>query len=167
MSELRFRVLIATASVEVLRRPFESTFYALISWMSYAADVGLLSDGAAEFGGLWMNLTYARIGNLEYGTERFPVAAEGVPLESVVALTVFPNPSSGDATVQFALDRPQRVTLAIFDVLGRRVLSEDLGVQSAGEATYRLDVAKLPAGLYVVRLDGDAGARATARIIRH
>jgi hypothetical protein len=65
-----------------------------------------------------------------------------------------------------SLDRPQRVTLAVYDVLGRRVLADDLGVHPAGEASHRLDLAALPAGVYVVRLDGDAGAWVTARIVR-
>jgi hypothetical protein len=90
-----------------------------------------------------------------------------VPKPAAAALTVFPNPLRSDATVRFSLDRPQRVTLAVYDVLGRRLLVRDLGVQPAGEAQHRLDVASLPSGVYVVRLGGDAGTRATARIVRH
>ncbi|MEP0548356.1 MAG: T9SS type A sorting domain-containing protein [Rhodothermales bacterium] len=130
-------------------------------------DVGLRSGSTFEEWD-WIILEYARVGALEFGTERFPVAAEPTaPEESALTLAVYPNPVRGDATVRFALDVPQRVTLAVFDVLGRRVLTTDLGPQPAGEAMHRLDVARLPAGLYVVRLTGDAGTSGTARIVRH
>ena len=142
-------------------------FQSLIPGWYFAADVGLLYAGGAEFGGEWINLTFAKVGKVEYGTEQFPVAAESAPLEAAFALAVFPNPTRDVATVRFTLDAPQRVTLAVYDVLGRRVLAADLGAQPTGEATHRLDVANLPAGLYVVRLTGDAGARATARIVRN
>ena len=142
-------------------------YQALIPGSYFGADVGLLYEGGGEFGGAWITLSYARVGDLEYGSERFPVAAETAPPASVLALSVFPNPSRGDATARLSLDVPQRARLAVFDVLGRRVLSADLGAQPAGEMLHRLDTADLPAGVYLVRLDGDAGTAATARVVRH
>lgn len=136
-------------------------------YMWQVPDLGLMSGNPFEDWN-WIILSYAHIGDLEYGTERFPIVNEPTTPENIaLTLAVFPNPSQGDATVRFALDVPQRVTLAVFDVLGRRVLATDLGVQPAGEATHRLDAAALQAGLYVVRLTGDAGASVTARIVRH
>lgn len=130
----------------------------------YVAGIGwVISITGVEPGERY--LSYARIDGVEYGTP-FPVATEGSPEPDALALTVFPNPLRGTAAVRFTLDRPQGVSLAVYDVLGRRVLSEDLGVQPAGEATHRLNVAPLPSGIYVFRLDGDAGARATARVVR-
>ncbi len=77
-------------------------------------------------------LAYARIGGVEYGTP-IPVAAEPpAPEGSALTLAVFPNPARDAATVRFSLDAPQRVTLAVFDVLGRRVLAADLGAQPSG-----------------------------------
>lgn len=149
-----------------MSRPVKS-YYGLITWSEYVADIGLVSSGGAEFGGSWITLTYAYTGAATAGNEQFPVATESVPESAAVALAVFPNPSRGTITIRFSLDWPQRVTLAAYDVLGRRVLTRDLGAQAAGEATHRLDVASLPAGVYVVRLDGDAGATATTRIVRH
>jgi hypothetical protein len=132
-----------------------SYFIADLGWGGY--------DLLVEPGGT--RLSYARIDGVEYG-EPFPVAAEDAPLESDRAFAVYPNPSRGGITARMSLDRPQRVTLAVYDVLGRRVLADDLGVHPAGEASHRLDLAALPAGVYVVRLDGDAGAWVTARIVR-
>ncbi len=140
-------------------------FTGLITWSEYAADIGLLTTGAAEFGGSWITLAYARVGDLEYGT-RVPVSVEGPPAESTLTLSVYPNPSSGAATVQLSLDAPQRVRLSVYDVLGRRVFSDDLGARTAGAMQHRLDTARLPAGVYLVRLTGDAGMVATTRFVR-
>jgi hypothetical protein len=140
-------------------------FVGLASEVRFGADLGYLgmSGGKAS---VWEDeLVYARVGGIEYGT-RIPVAAEAPPPKSAIALSTYPNPSHNVATVRFSLDQAQRVALAVFDVLGRRVLAADLGAQPAGEASHRLDLAALPAGVYVVRLDGDAGATATTRIVR-
>ncbi|MEP0548355.1 MAG: T9SS type A sorting domain-containing protein [Rhodothermales bacterium] len=142
-------------------------FVTQLGTYAFVADLGLVSSSGGDFVTAGMDLTFARIGGVEYGSEQFPVAAEPAPSESALTLAVYPNPVRGDATVRFALDAPQRVTLAVFDVLGRRVLTTDLGPQPAGEVMHRLDAARLPAGLYVVRLTGDAGASATARIVLH
>lgn len=151
---------------EDMERRIVKTYQSLIPGARFVADVGLLYEGGTEFGGSWIALSYARVGDLEYGTERFPVTSESAPPEFALALSVYPNPVSGAATVQLSLDAPQRVTVEVFDVLGRRVLSSDLGARPAGEVLHQLDTAQLQAGAYLVRLAGDAGAAATARIVR-
>jgi hypothetical protein len=142
-----------------------STGYLTSSVTRYAADMGMISTWASESSSWWSTLVYARVGGVEYGI-RIPVAAEGAPTDLAVALTVFPNPSREVSTIGFTLDAPQRVTITVFDVLGRRVLADDLGVQPAGETGHRLDLTALPAGVYIVRLAGNAGATATVQIVR-
>lgn len=142
-------------------------FVTLVGSYRFVADLGLVSTSLGDFVTSGYDLTFARIDEVEYGTEQFPVSTEGAPESAAVALSVYPNPSHAAATVRFTLDRAQRVKLAVYDVLGRRVLSEDLGAQPVGETSHRIDLATLPAGVYVVRLDGGIGTRATARIIRH
>jgi hypothetical protein len=83
-----------------------------------------------------------------------------------IALSVFPNPAVDRAVAHFQLTRSQQVTLDVFDLLGRRLGHRDLGLLSAGEHEANLDVRQLPPGIYIVRLSGDAGARATVRLIR-
>jgi large repetitive protein len=68
---------------------------------------------------------------------------------------VHPNPFSTTATVGFAVTRTQRVDLALYDALGRRVRTLYNG---PAEANARLEVVldgrNLPSGLYLVRLAG-------------
>ena len=76
---------------------------------------------------------------------------------------VFPNPTTGRATVRYTLASTGDVRLEAYDVLGRRVAVLAEGTQGAGAHEAALDASALPAGVYVVRLS--AGAQtATARV---
>ena len=66
--------------------------------------------------------------------------------------SIYPNPSSGDAQVLFALPEPTPVSIQVFDVLGRRVGVVVEGSMPAGMHQARFDAAALPSGLYLVRM---------------
>ncbi|MFI5263764.1 MAG: T9SS type A sorting domain-containing protein [Candidatus Kapaibacterium sp.] len=66
--------------------------------------------------------------------------------------TLFPNPASTTATINFGFDSPGNVTLAIFDLLGRRVKEISLGELNAGEHSETLDLQSLPNGSYLCRV---------------
>ena len=156
-------LMIAESAVTAAFKSYQGDF----SYRAFVADIGEVWTNSGKFSTSRYTLTYVRVGEIEYGSERFPVAAEAAPPASALALSVFPNPSSGDATARLSLDAPQRVRLAILDVLGRRVLSADLGAQPAGEVLHRLGAAGLPAGVYFVRFTGDAGTTTTTQFVRH
>ncbi len=87
-----------------------------------------------------------------------PAVADEAAPEAGLALAVGPNPTRGDATVRFSLDRAQRVEIALYDVLGRRVATVAEGAFAAGAATATVPTATLSTGVYVLRLQGEAGA---------
>lgn len=76
---------------------------------------------------------------------------------------LFPNPTAGPVTATVRLDAPAAVTAEVIDLLGRRVATVDAGARPAGEVSVTLDLAGVPAGLYVVRLT--AGAHAVVRLL--
>jgi hypothetical protein len=86
------------------------------------------------------------------------VANEGTPEAAGLALAVGPNPTRGDATVRFSLDQAQRVEIALYDVLGRRVATVAEGAFAAGAASATVPTATLSTGVYVLRLQGETGA---------
>ncbi len=75
-------------------------------------------------------------------------------------LAVAPNPARSRATVTYRLDASGEVSLAVYDVLGRRVAVLADGRAAAGLHRVALPEA-LPSGTYVVRLV--AGGRAVVR----
>jgi len=72
-----------------------------------------------------------------------------------------PNPARGVVRLAYGIDAAGPVRLTVYDVLGREVTVAADEPQAAGRHEVTLDVASLPAGVYVVRLT--AGGRSTAR----
>lgn len=83
------------------------------------------------------------------------------PAGAPAQLTVAPNPARRAATVRLA-GVTGAATVALYDALGRRVaLVHDGPV--ASEASFALDVSRLPAGVYVVHAAGE-GVAMTERL---
>src|SRR6185436_16728232 len=78
-----------------------------------------------------------------------------------------PNPASDRAQLAFTLPVPARVRLDVLDLAGRVVISRDLD-GTAGRQTLELpEVARLAAGLYVVRLEhGGNAVRSKLAVVR-
>ena len=71
------------------------------------------------------------------------------------SLSIIPNPvSSTNATAIYQLAKDGNTTLEIVDLLGRRVYSQNMGVQNAGQHNYLLYnvTNRLRSGYYVVVL---------------
>ena len=71
----------------------------------------------------------------------------------------YPNPFSGQATVEFALAQDGDAVLEVVDALGRRVAVLADGAHREGPHRVTFDAAALPAGLYLVRLQAGGAVR--------
>ena len=89
---------------------------------------------------------------------------DGTTAESFALQGAFPNPVRDATTVRFTLPHAADATLAVYDVIGRRVATLVDGALAAGdhEATFR--TAGLPSGVYVARLAAGPH-RATTRLV--
>jgi hypothetical protein len=72
----------------------------------------------------------------------------------------------GAGTVTLTLARPQHATLAVYDVLGRRVTLLHAGALSAGHHAFQFDGTGLPAGTYFLRATVDDGAVTSPVVLR-
>ena len=87
--------------------------------------------------------------------------AEAPPALSVSA---YPNPAHERLAVSVEVPAPGAVTVAVYDLLGREVAVLHEGAAPAGPLALTLDTSSLPAGVYVVRVQG-TGAVAAARVV--
>ncbi len=81
------------------------------------------------------------------------------------ALTVYPNPFKNTVTFNYALNKPARLTLEIYDLNGKLVTTpfKNLEAKTSGEKS--VDLSSLSPGVYVYRLK--AGAEAfTGKLVR-
>jgi len=95
------------------------------------------------------------IGAYEYGAPPVVITteqAEEVPKDKSDLLSNYPNPFSSSTTIQYSLLQPARVTLELYDILGKRVRVLEQGYKAAGEHSVHLDAADLSTGVYFVRL---------------
>ena len=84
-----------------------------------------------------------------------PVSVEGAPGLAELG-PVFPNPASGAATIELAVDRAQRVTVTVLDVLGRELSTAfDASVSTGTSVPVALSTADLAPGRYLVRVQGE------------
>ena len=87
--------------------------------------------------------------------------------EETSRLEVYPNPSAGSATVSLTLDAASEVRVVVYDVLGRQVAVLHAGPLGAGEHALAFESAGLPAGLYLVRVEGGVfGASQRLTLVR-
>ncbi|WP_456427241.1 T9SS type A sorting domain-containing protein, partial [Rhodocaloribacter sp.] len=86
-----------------------------------------------------------------------PVVELTVDLPEPYRLTAaFPNPFNPRTSFELIVRRSQRVTVNVFDVLGRRVATLFDGTMAANETrSFSFDGAGLPSGLYLYRAEGE------------
>ena len=65
--------------------------------------------------------------------------------------TAYPNPASGVVTVRMADPASQGTTLHLLDMSGRELMTQAVGT---GTLTTGLNISSLPAGAYILKLDG-------------
>ncbi len=79
-------------------------------------------------------------------------ASDGALPTAPMLAAAYPNPFSDETTIGFELPEAQAVTLAVYDMLGRRVAVLASGEHAAGYHAVRLDGRGLAAGVYLYRL---------------
>lgn len=65
---------------------------------------------------------------------------------------IFPNPSSERLTIQYELKNNIKMDVELLDMLGKTILTEDLGYQNTGLHQQNIDVSDLSAGFYLLKL---------------
>ncbi len=85
---------------------------------------------------------------------RFAGGNVGVKTISLMDATVsvFPNPTNGDATLKVALPKPASVSYTVMNALGQVVESENLGSMKDGIHGVKLGTANYSTGVYFVKV---------------
>jgi hypothetical protein len=66
-----------------------------------------------------------------------------------------PSPATMATTLRYELSQACKVSVRLFDLLGRKVIVHEVGLQEEGDHSLRLDVSELPVGFYYVTLNAD------------
>ena len=93
------------------------------------------------------------------------VANAGDTQGAVAAVHLTPNPMSRATLAHVTLPEPGRVLVKLFDVSGADVGAGAAGEFAAGSHTLRLDVSRLPSGVYFVRTTWPGGVSEVSRAV--
>lgn len=97
-----------------------------------------------------------------YTVDPFIVADEDRPRSGDLTLgPAYPNPTASALTVPYRLAQASEIELAVYDVLGRRVLEWATTRQPEGAHAAVLDASALAPGVYVIRLRAGEATRTT------
>ncbi len=86
----------------------------------------------------------------------------------VSTFNLFPNPSAtGSVNVQLGLLTAQKVSIDIYDMVGKRVEALDFGTMSAGQTIQELNVGHLNSGIYLITVNVGDEAITTKLVLKN
>ncbi|WP_162899579.1 S8 family serine peptidase [Salinibacter ruber] len=104
---------------------------------------------------------------LAVGTEGYVDEQADQVIPDEVTLTSYPNPVQKQATVEYTLPERADVRVALYDVLGRRVVTLEEGSKQAGRHRIQLERTGLSSGVYFGRLEaGDKTRTQKITVVR-
>ena len=80
----------------------------------------------------------------------------GIPETPAVvetSVSLYPNPVQGEATVSFNVTGNTDVDFQVFDLMGRMVMSQNMGRFAEGAHEFRINTENLSTGTYILRLN--------------
>jgi aminopeptidase N len=82
-------------------------------------------------------------------------------LSSPPSIALYPNPFNGNAQIEYSFGSDSRVTIDVYDVLGRKLRTLDEGHQQAGAYIVSFDGEGLASGVYLFRIYTNSGNETT------
>ncbi len=73
--------------------------------------------------------------------------------ETMVVVSCFPNPTAGELKIQYYLFAPQKVTVGIYDMAGKLVMSQPETQSSAGLFETEMNIQNLATGNYLITIN--------------
>ena len=81
-------------------------------------------------------------------------------------LSIYPNPASDYATFDLNVFQAGRATVKVYDLAGKVVMTQDLGILDAGAHSYRVDVSNFRHGMYLVNISFGKQTATSKLIVR-
>jgi hypothetical protein len=133
----------------------------LVQYHSFASGIGYIGhDGCSDCYGIILHAS--KINGVVNGDITVSNEDDRADTPDNFRLdAAYPNPFNPTTTLRFALLQSGEVSLAVYDVLGRQVLTQNLGAMYAGEHRHALDMSGQPSGTYLVRMQSGGQVRST------
>ncbi len=80
-------------------------------------------------------------------------------LENIVNVTISPNPTNQDLTINYALISASLLNISVFDISGKEVIKHHTQQNQIGPNQLQLNTADLEAGIYFVNMSNGASSK--------
>lgn len=85
-------------------------------------------------------------------------------IASKSSLEFYPNPANNEITITYASTGKSDVVATVYDVTGRQVYTQNYGSAKTGVGTYKLGVANLNPGLYIIEVNQENNTRSIGKM---
>jgi hypothetical protein len=96
-----------------------------------------------------------------------PVSIPSVQVNALSAAKLYPNPTSGNATIAMSFDKKEQVIISVLDMQGKEVIAPVSAAFNAGEQQLELQSNQLSNGIYFVRIATGTAATNLKMIVMH
>jgi PKD repeat protein len=76
-------------------------------------------------------------------------------IDALSDLKLYPNPTEGETTLTYSLDKTTELSIDVLDLSGRLVREVSRGTRASGPQVERFDLRDLPQGMYIIRMMAD------------
>jgi hypothetical protein len=81
------------------------------------------------------------------------------------SVSLYPNPSKGEASISLDLNVSSRVTIVLYDITGKKIADLYNNSMNSGYNTVRFDVSEFPAGIYFATVTSDSAAKTLKLVV--
>ena len=85
-----------------------------------------------------------------YGEGQSQATTKPTTAQTFRIVSAYPNPFNASTTIGFEINRPQPLTLSVFNLLGQKVMSASFHITSPGHFNWNMYAGHLPSGKYLV-----------------
>ncbi len=71
----------------------------------------------------------------------------------VSSISIYPNPAADQLNVNFNIKESDQVRIALINLLGSKMLNDELGYLSGNSYQHRMNVSSLPEGIYILTIN--------------
>lgn len=69
---------------------------------------------------------------------------------------VYPNPVNDELSIDFSIDKTQKISVSIFDINGKKIYADKIKEYAEGNHTIKINTTQFSSGNYIVRLVGES-----------
>jgi len=131
------------------------------SWTPDSSGNYTIAAKAIDNGGL---SSISSVNIVAYSPTGIEFRKSGVPLKTFLAVPD-PNIISGDAEISFGIPEESHISIDVYNISGRRVITLANSEMSGGYHKVRMNTGLLSQGVYFIIMNTDAGFRGVQKIV--